>query len=99
MVCDEGVGHSGHGDKGKERGRDAANAVTKVEQADGETAENDGEVEPGEEGTLVGEEDLGLDAGGQRNAFACLFFFQLVGFGGGIAGEKDRKERTRSSLK
>lgn len=70
MECDEGVDHGAHGDDGEEGGGDATDTVTEVEEADGETAQDDGEVEPGEEGTLVGEEDFGLDAGGQGNSLA-----------------------------
>jgi hypothetical protein len=68
---DEGVGHSGHGNEGEEAGGDLADLVAKVQQADGEAAQDDGEVQPREEGALVGEEDLGLDARGECDAFAC----------------------------
>ena len=60
---EEGVDHRGHCDEGEEAGRDLANLVAKVEQADGQTAEDDGEVQPAEECALVGEEDFGLDSG------------------------------------
>jgi len=46
MVRDQGVYHGGHGDDGEEAGTDTANAVTEIEETDGQTAENDGEVEP-----------------------------------------------------
>lgn len=65
------VDHGPHGDEGEEGGGDAADAVAEVEQPDGQAAQDDGEVEPGEEGALVGEEDLGLDPGGEGDAFAC----------------------------
>jgi hypothetical protein len=64
------VNHSHHGDDGEQAGADFPNLVAKVEQPDGEAAEDDGEVEPGEEGALVGEEDFGLDAGGEGDALA-----------------------------
>lgn len=43
---DECIDHGRHGDDGEEGGGDAANAITKVEQPDGEAAQDDGEVEP-----------------------------------------------------
>jgi hypothetical protein len=58
-------------DKRVEARADLADAVAEVEEADGQAAQDDGEVEPGEEGALVGEEDFGLDAGGEGDAFAC----------------------------
>jgi hypothetical protein len=42
----QGVYHGHHGDEGKQAGGDFANLVTKVEEADCETAEDDSEVEP-----------------------------------------------------
>lgn len=70
MEGEEGIQHSHHGNKSEEAGRDLADAIAKVEQADGEAAEDDGEVKPGEKGALVGEEDLGLDACGEGDALA-----------------------------
>lgn len=71
MEDGEGVQHGGHGDEGEAAGADLADAVAKVEQADGEAAENDAEIEPRQEGALVGEEDFGLDACGEGDALAC----------------------------
>ena len=71
MEREQRVQHRGHGHQRKEAGGDTADGVAEVEQADGEAAEDDGEVEPGEEGALVGEEDFGLDARGEGDAFAC----------------------------
>jgi hypothetical protein len=73
VECNEGVDHGAHGDDGEEGGGDAADAVAEVQEADGQTAEDDSEIEPGEEGALVGEENFGLDASGERNslAWAC----------------------------
>ena len=70
MEGHEGVEHGGQGDEGEEAGGDLADAVAEVEEADGQAAQDDGEVEPGEEGAFVGEEDFGLDAGGEGDAFA-----------------------------
>ena len=69
----QGIQHRGHGDEREEAGRDLADAVAEVEEADGETAEDGGEIEPGEEGAFVGEEDFGFDAGGEGDAFAYFF--------------------------
>lgn len=46
MERDQRIYHGSHGDEREERGRDSADAITKVEQADGEPAQDDGEVEP-----------------------------------------------------
>lgn len=46
MKRDEGIYHGCHRNEGEEGGGDATNAVTKVKQTDGQTAEDDGEVEP-----------------------------------------------------
>jgi len=69
MEYTQGVDHRGHGDECKEACGDLADLVAKVQETDGETAEDDGKVEPGEEGSLVGEEDFGLDADGEGDAF------------------------------
>lgn len=63
------VDHATHGDDCEEPGADAGSGIgAKVEQTDGEATEDDGEVEPGEKGALVGEEDFGLDSGGEGDA-------------------------------
>lgn len=67
------VDHRRHRHDRETRGGDPAHAVAEVEQAHGETAEDDGEVEPGEEGAFVGEEDFGFDACGEGDAFACFW--------------------------
>ena len=72
MKRDEGVDHGTHGNEGKEAGGDAADSIAKVEKADGEASEDNGEVEPGEKGALVGEEDFGLHAGGEGDALSWL---------------------------
>ena len=66
----EGIGHGGHGNEGEQAGADLADLVAEVEQANGETAQDDSEVQPGKESALVGEEDFGLDAGGQGDTLA-----------------------------
>lgn len=71
MKCCEGVYHSCHGDEREEGSRDAAHRITEIEEADGETAKNDGEVEPRKKCAFIGEEDLGLDAGGEGYPLAC----------------------------
>lgn len=70
MISDQSVDHGGHGDGGKQAGADATDAIAEVEEADGQAAEDDGEVEPREEGPLVGEEDFGFHARGEGDAFA-----------------------------
>jgi hypothetical protein len=46
MVGEQGVDHGGHGHDGEEEGGDEGRTVTKVQHADGQRAEDDGEVEP-----------------------------------------------------
>jgi hypothetical protein len=46
MECKQGIDHGHHGNEGEESSGDFANAVTEVEKANGEAAEDDGEVEP-----------------------------------------------------
>lgn len=70
MVGEEGVEHAEEGDEGEEPCRNLTDAIAKVEQANGEAADDDGKLQPGEEGALVGEKDLGLDADGQSDALA-----------------------------
>jgi hypothetical protein len=43
---DECIDHGRHGDDGEEGGGDTADAITEIEEPDGETAQDDGEVEP-----------------------------------------------------
>ncbi len=73
MERDKRIYHRGHRHDRKQTGGYAANAVAEVEEADGETAQDHGEVEPGEESAFVGEEDFGFDASGEGDAFACGF--------------------------
>lgn len=42
----EGVDHGRHGDDGEETGGDTADAVTEVQETDGQAAQDDREVEP-----------------------------------------------------
>lgn len=46
VVCDEGVDHCQHGHAGEEKGGDEGHSVAEVEHANGQGAEDDGEVEP-----------------------------------------------------
>lgn len=46
MERNQGIDHRRHGNEGEEGGRDATDVVTEVEQTNGQTAQNDGEVEP-----------------------------------------------------
>jgi hypothetical protein len=44
VESNQGVDHGGHGDQGEKTSRDLTDLVTKVEETDGETAQDDGEV-------------------------------------------------------
>jgi hypothetical protein len=65
------VYHGSHGNDSEDASADLTDSIAKVEQTNGETAENDGEVEPAEKGTFIGKEDLGLDTGWKGNSLAC----------------------------
>lgn len=64
------IDHDHHGHKREHAGRDAADTVAKVEQANAEGSQEDCEVEPGQEGALVGEKDFGLDTDRKGDALA-----------------------------
>lgn len=70
VVGNQGVDHGQHGDTGEEKGRDEGGAVAKVEHPNRQRAQDNSKVQPGQKGTLVGEEDLGLDSRGKGNALA-----------------------------
>lgn len=70
MIRHERIHHRQHGDACEEEGGDEGDAVAEIEHADGEGAKDDGEVEPGEEGSFVGEEDFWFDAGGEGDTLA-----------------------------
>jgi len=74
MKCHQRIYHSRHGNKRKQTSRNTANTVAEVQKADGEAAEDDGEIKPGEKSALIGEEDFWFDAGGKGDSFACFVF-------------------------
>ena len=64
------IKHRGKSDQSEQTGGYLADLIAKVEKAYRQATEDDGEVEPGEEGAFVGEEDFGLYAGGEGDALA-----------------------------
>lgn len=46
MESEQGIHHGHHGNEGKQAGGDFTNLVAEVEEADCQTAEDDGEIEP-----------------------------------------------------
>lgn len=71
MECRKRIDHAPHGHDCEEPGADAGSGIgAEVQQTNGEATEDDGEVEPGEKGALIGEEDFGFDSGGEGDAFA-----------------------------
>jgi hypothetical protein len=58
------TGHDGEAPSAEE-----GDGVTEVEERGGDAAEDDGELEPGEEGAFGGKEDFGLDADGDVDAW------------------------------
>ena len=74
------IDHAPHSHDREKRGADTRRGIgAEVQQADCKPPEDDGEVEPGEKGALVGEEDFGLDAGGEGDAFARRGLEQRLG--------------------
>ena len=71
MVRHERIYHRRHCDQCEQASADLADVVAEVEEADCQSAEDDGEVEPGEKGTFVGEEDFGFDSCGEGDTFSC----------------------------
>ena len=69
MVRSERIDHRSHRHNREDHSGRAANIIAKIQQAYGEPTKDDGEVEPREEGALVGEEDFGFDADGEGDAF------------------------------
>ena len=64
------IAHGAHSDD-CENGRadEAGGVVAEVQETDGEGAEDDGEVQPREEGAFVGKEDFGFHTRGERDTF------------------------------
>jgi hypothetical protein len=46
VECEQRIYHGHHGDEGEEASADLSDLIAKVEKANCETAEDDGEVEP-----------------------------------------------------
>ena len=70
MKRDKRVDHAAHShDREQCCCNQARSVAAEIQEADREAAEDDGEVEPGEEGAFVCEEDFGFDAGGEGDAF------------------------------
>lgn len=71
MESNERIDHTPHRDyREQPRTDQARSVVSEVQQTDGEAAKYDGEIEPGEESSFIGEKDFGLDAGGEGDSFA-----------------------------
>lgn len=71
MERKERINHTPHRDHREQPRTDQARGVaSEVQQTDREAAEDDGEIEPGEKGSFVGEKDFGFDAGGEGDSFA-----------------------------
>ncbi|KFY94070.1 hypothetical protein V500_03428 [Pseudogymnoascus sp. VKM F-4518 (FW-2643)] len=83
MIRNQRINHRSYADPREQESRDECRAVAEVEHTHGQGAEDDGAVEPGEEGALVGEEDFGLDARGEGDAFAGGGLEEWLGGHGG----------------
>ena len=65
-------------DDGKRPGCRKRKAVAEVEERGGDGAEEDAELEPGEEGAFCGELNLGLDADRDMDAFLILVISHVM---------------------
>lgn len=63
------VNHRPHSDQGEEPRRDTTDGISEVEEPHRQATEDDGEVQPGEERALVGEEDFGSTRVGRAMRF------------------------------
>lgn len=70
VECEQRVYHGCHCNEREESSTDLSDLITKVEETDGQTTQDNGKVEPGEKGSLIGEKDLGLDTGWKGNPLA-----------------------------
>ena len=70
MESDQGIDHGRHCNEGKQGSRNATDSVTKVQKSNRQSTQNNREIQPGEKGTLIREEDLGLYTGWESNSFA-----------------------------
>ena len=93
MVDEKGVQHDRDGNQAKKSSTHTTDAVTKVEQTRSESREGHSEAEPRKDwsaikhtGTLVGEEDLGLDTHGERDTLACRPLQERLGRHGALEG-------------
>lgn len=70
----QGIDHHHHRHECENTSRDPTDPISKVQETNGEGSEEDGKVEPGEEGTFVGKEDFGFDADGEGDTLSggCL---------------------------
>lgn len=68
VVSDQSVQHGQHSNEGKQARADSADLVTEVQQTHTQGAQDHGEVQPRQEGSLVGEEHFGFHSGGQGDS-------------------------------
>ena len=70
MECHKRIHHRSHSHNCEQPRTYPPYIVTKVQEANGQSAEYHGEIQPAEECPLVGEEDFGFYAGGKGDAFS-----------------------------
>lgn len=80
VVRPQRVQERAHSNAREAEGGDLGGAVAKVEHAHGEGTDDNGEVQPGQEGTFVGEVDFGLDAGREGDALAWCVVMLVAPF-------------------
>lgn len=68
VVGDQSIYHRQHGNECEQTRTDSADLVTEVQQTNTKRPQDHGEVQPRQEGSLIGEEDLWLDSSGQCNS-------------------------------
>ncbi|KFZ04071.1 hypothetical protein V502_10435 [Pseudogymnoascus sp. VKM F-4520 (FW-2644)] len=83
MIRNQRINHRSYANPREQERTDECRPVAEVEHPQRQGPEDDGAVEPGEEGALVGEEDFGLDARGEGDAFARGGLEEWLGGHGG----------------
>ena len=91
MKGDQSINHGGHGHRCEQACANPTDTVAEVEEANCETAEDDGEVEPGDESPLVGEEDFGFHTRREGDAFSWRRGLVSGMTGEGPAGERGKR--------
>jgi hypothetical protein len=72
MICKQGIYHGSHSHDPEEEIGNKCRPITEIQHANCESTKDDSEIEPREKGSLVGEENFRLDAGGEGDLLAWM---------------------------